>query len=162
MTVFHWVDIGELLDRNKSEFDHTPKLTCRLCRRKEKTLVHPISFFEAIKLTPFHPNNLVLDGRTTGGYPRADDAVFGVPNPVFPILDLEWRHTVAPSPLGLDFFTSGEQPFSLDTLRHTAQLGGQLILHHGELHLALRDLQERKMRDQSFFWLTMLQNGRQR
>lgn len=121
VTVFHWIDIEEVSDCDKGDFDHSPSLSCRLCRRKEKTLVPPITFPNATKMTNTFPTSLVLDGRKTGGYPRADAAKFGPPNAHFPIFDLEWRKTVGPSSLGETFFTQGERPFSVDSLREVSK-----------------------------------------
>ena len=149
VTVFNWLNVQELLDTNKTMYDNTPRLTCRLCRRKEKCLVAPLTFFNAIKVTPVYPASLVLEGHATGGYPRADDVIFGPPNNEFPIVDLEWRNTVEPCDLGKNFFQSAQAEFSLDSIRKTASLGDKLIKTHKEVHLAVRSLQERKMREQA-------------
>ena len=120
VTIFHWRDVEEILDCNKADFDHTPSLSCRLCRRGEKTLVPPISFFNSAKMATTFPTSLVLEGRTTGGYPQADGQKFGLPNPHFPIIDLEWRNTAEPCSSGAEFFIQGEKGFSVDSLSQAA------------------------------------------
>ena len=83
------------------------------------------------------------------GYPRADMVVFGPPNAEFPILDRDWGNTVEPCLTGQEFPQTAHGEFSLDSVRETAKKGDQLIKAHKELHLALRSLQGRKMRQQT-------------
>ena len=51
--------------------------------------------------------------------------------------------------MGAEFFSQGEKEFSVDSLRQLSQTGDNLVKSHGELHLALRSLQEQKMREQA-------------
>ena len=66
VTVFNWANIHELLDSNKTDYDNPARLTCRLCRKKEKSLVAPVTFSNAWKVASTYPASLVLEGHTTG------------------------------------------------------------------------------------------------
>ena len=60
----------------------------------------------------------------------------------------DWRNTAEPGNLVHRYFEIGQQEFSREAAENLAQKGDDLIAEYGSLHMALRAVQENKMREQ--------------
>ena len=148
-TVYPILETGTLLGEDRGDIDHSGWLTCRQCRRKEKTPLALSPFYHATKLTAKWSEAIILENRRTGGYPEFNPSGMEPINTEFPIITREWRRSTESSPLVNQFFVSGAKPYSKENLLQTARMGDKLLHHYGALHTTLRAVQEPKMEEQA-------------
>ena len=115
---------------------------------RENRWSRQLLFSNDLKLSDVFPSPLVLEGMATGGYPQKDETVFGPHIPDFPIYDLEWSGAAEPCDVGAIFFRHRKRGFSPGAVRALSHVGDELIRDRKEINLALRSLQEQKMRGQ--------------
>ena len=149
VTVFPWLSIDSVVDRDRSDVNRAPFIARRQCNRKEKAPLAPTSFYQSTKLTDLWRKTLVVEGKRTGGYPELDPLVYGEINPVFPITDKEWRGSVPISPETMTFVRNTRKEFTLSGLVSTANDGNLLIKTAGPLQSACRSFQEFFMQQQA-------------